>query len=439
MAAFIWLIIIVAGAAVWRSSKSELEHYKFYMWNLFAKLFFGFAFALVYLIYYQGGDTLAYFEGSVTLNNLFFKSPELYLKQMLSDPDMAARSIDFDNRTGYPPGWIYKEAEAFRISKLMSVFSFFSLKSYLAMTFIMSSISAYASWKLFTLLRQYKFTSDRTLAIGVLFLPSVNFWCSGISKDTWVFIAVIMLIYHAFKIISPQFKATILNWLLMFLFALLVYKIRSFILYTTLAALALAVTTRITNIYGRKDLRMVLLRIGVSFGVLITILTSIQPQTEDQFLEENEIFQEAAIIQRDFANNETYGSNRYSLGEVEFTAFGILKIAPSAIAAGLLRPYPWESLSPTLIFNGLESALFIYLIFLFFQRGIRSKITEIRSQEILMFSFFFAIIIAFMTGLTSGLFGVLVRLRAILLPFLFLLLTVNWEIGLKLKEAKKLD
>jgi hypothetical protein len=36
---------------------------------------------------------------------------------------------------------------------------------------------------------------------------------------------------------------------------------------------------------------------------------------------------------------------------------------------------------------------------------------------------FFVFIIAFMTGLTSGLYGVLVRLRAILLPFLFVLLT----------------
>lgn len=439
MAAFIWLIIIVAGAAVWRSSKSELEHYKYYMWNLFAKLFFGFAFSMVYLFYYGGGDTTAYFEGSITLNNLFFKSPELYFDHLFNESTWEQFSSDFDNRTGYPPGWIYRESEAFRISKLMSVLSFFSLKSYFAMTFIMSTITAFASWKLYSLLRTYRFTTDFNLALGVLFLPSVNFWCSGISKDTWVFIAVILLIYHAFKIISPQFKATLWNWIMLIFFAFIIFKVRSFILYLTLVPLAFAVTTRITNIFGRRDLKMVLLRLAVSFGALIAVFTAIQPTSEDQFLEENQFLQEAAVIQKDFASNESYGSNRYSLGSVEFTPTGLARVAPAAIIAGLFRPFPWESLSPTLLFNGLESALFLYFTFLFFKKKVRKKISFIRSQEILMFAFFFSILIAFITGLTSGLFGVLVRLRAILLPFLFLLLTVEWEIIIKPKEANVLD
>ena len=427
MAAFIWLIIIVAGAAVWRSSKNKLEHYKYYMWNLFAKLFFGFAFSMVYLFYYGGGDTTAYFEGSITLNNLFFKSPELYFDHLFNESTWEQFTSDFDNKTGYPPGWIYREAEAFVICKFMSILSFFSLKSYFAMTFIMSAITAFASWKLYLLLRAYEFTSDKKLAIGVLFLPSVNFWCSGISKDTWVFIAVILLIYHAFKIISPQFKATLWNWIMLVFFAFIIYKIRSFILYTTLVPLALALTTRITNVFGRNDLKMVLLRLVVSLGALVAIFSAIQPQSEDQFLQDNQFIQEAAIIQKDFATNETYGSNRYSLGNVEFTPIGLARIAPFAIIAGIYRPFPWESLSPTLIFNGIESSVFLYFTFLFFRKGARKKIKEIRSQEVLMFAFFFVLIIAFVTGLTSGLFGVLVRLRAILLPFLFLLLIVEWK------------
>ena len=53
------------------------------------------------------------------------------------------------------------------------------------------------------------------------------------------------------------------------------------------------------------------------------------------------------------------------------------------------------------------------------------KIKKIRKKEILVFALIFSIFIAFMAGFTSVLFGVLVRIRAPLLPFIFLVLTTN--------------
>ena len=55
------------------------------------------------------------------------------------------------------------------------------------------------------------------------------------------------------------------------------------------------------------------------------------------------------------------------------------------------------------------------------------KIKNIRKQEILVFAFIFTLFIAFMAGFTSVLFGVLVRIRAPLLPFFFLVLTASIE------------
>jgi hypothetical protein len=53
------------------------------------------------------------------------------------------------------------------------------------------------------------------------------------------------------------------------------------------------------------------------------------------------------------------------------------------------------------------------------------KINKIRKEEILVFALIFSLFIAFMAGFTSILFGVLVRIRAPLLPFIFLVLTTN--------------
>lgn len=60
-----------------------------------------------------------------------------------------------------------------------------------------------------------------------------------------------------------------------------------------------------------------------------------------------------------------------------------------------------------------------------FWGNVFKKIKKIRKEEILVFALIFSLFIAFMAGFTSILFGVLVRIRAPLLPFIFLVLTTN--------------
>ena len=58
---------------------------KYYVRNVLFKFFFAISFAVVYLIYYGGGDTTAYWDGAITLNKLFFKSPSNYFEVMIND------------------------------------------------------------------------------------------------------------------------------------------------------------------------------------------------------------------------------------------------------------------------------------------------------------------------------------------------------------------
>jgi hypothetical protein len=115
------------------------------------------------------------------------------------------------------------------------------------------------------------------------------------------------------------------------------------------------------------------------------------------------------------------------LGEVSYTPTGILRAMPMSIFTGIYRPFPWEALSPGLILNGIESVILFYLTFLFLFNNRGKRIGRIRESDILTFSLYFVIIFAFMTGFTSVIFGVLVRLRAPLLPFFMMLLTVEPE------------
>jgi hypothetical protein len=139
-----------------------------------------------------------------------------------------------------------------------------------------------------------------------------------------------------------------------------------------------------------------------------------------------DIIAEAGIIQQDFANNSSYTGGKYDVISTDLSPLGILKSFPRGLLIGIYRPFITESLSFSYIWNGLESILLIFLTGRFFLSvKLLKKMNKITKNEFLMFALIFVLIIGFMAGFTSIIFGVLVRIRAIILPFVFLLLTVK--------------
>jgi uncharacterized membrane protein YfcA len=123
-------------------------------------------------------------------------------------------------------------------------------------------------------------------------------------------------------------------------------------------------------------------------------------------------------------NNKSYGTDRYDLGITDYSPVGLALAFPNSVLAGFYRPYIWEALSVSLILNGIESILIIYLTARFLFSGrVRQRIRRVRNHEFLVFAFFFALILAYFAGFTSILFGVLVRFKAPLLPFIVIVLT----------------
>jgi hypothetical protein len=216
------------------------------------------------------------------------------------------------------------------------------------------------------------------------------------------------------------------------------YHIRDFIFLAITIPFSLAISARFVKVYGGGDYVVILVRTLIFVGGIALVGGSLISKSEEDFLESNSLVQQAATIQNDFSNNDAYGTKKYDLGEITFSPFGLAQILPIAVITGIFRPFIWESLSATLILNGLESIVLLYFTFLFFRRKPFKKLKQIRGHEFLIFALFFVFIIAFMTGLTSGLFGVLVRLRAILLPFLFVLLTFEVD-RLQVNDLETLD
>ena len=148
--ATLWLVIFLVIANS-RARKVDATIRKYYLRNVFFKFFFAIAFAIVYLIYYGGGDTTAYWDGAVTLNKLFIESPSLYFENLISEPHPKYFLSILDVETGYPPDGCLREPEAWFICKVASIVSFITFKSYFAGTIFFAFLTAMASWRIFEL------------------------------------------------------------------------------------------------------------------------------------------------------------------------------------------------------------------------------------------------------------------------------------------------
>ena len=429
--ATLWLVIFLVIANS-RARKVDVTIRKYYLRNVFFKFFFAISFAIVYLIYYGGGDTTAYWDGAVTLNNLFMNSPSLYFENLISEPSSEIFSKHFSVETGYPPSWLFKEPEAWFICKVASIVSFITFKSYFAGTIFFAFLTAMASWRIFELIVKLGTHKTNIAALCILFVPSVSFWCTGISKDSLVFISILNLLYFIFNIMVLRSPIKLKHMLIILLSIFLIYHIRSFILAAIAAPLFMSFGARLTKRYEKQFLTKLLLRSTIFLGGIFLFVQFFSSDFSSKMVAE------AELVQSDFTENETYTGKRYEILNTDASPSGLIRAVPESVFYGIYKPFIYESLSPTLIMNGIESFVLMILTLKFFiSRDLFLKIKNIRKEEILVFSLIFAFFIAFMSGFTSVLFGVLVRIRAPLLPFFFLVLTANAVlIGKKAKIEK---
>ena len=425
-AAIIWLVILSVIVNNQANKITNLEIKPYYVRNFYIKVLYGISFTVIYLTIMGGGDTQAYWDGAVVLNKLFFKSPSLYFDAISSLPSDENRLIHFSIETGFPPGWIYREPQGWFVSQITSVISLVSFRSLFATIVIFSYFVSRATWKIFELISKLNLHSTRVAAWCMLYVPSVGFWCSGITKDTLIYISILNILFYVLDLLIIKSKIGVKHIVGILFFMFLMSQIRSFALAATFVPLLAAFGIRLTKRFGQNFFAKLVLRlmiIGIGAFGFITLFSS-------SFV--SELAQEAAVVQGDFKNNETYTGKKYDIGVVDGTPAGMIRLFPISVFYGIYKPFIYESLSPTLILNGLESTILVLMTLNFlFVGNVFKKIKRVRSNEFLIFAFVFVLLIGFMAGYTSVLYGVLVRIRAPLLPFLFLIFTTKPEEILK--------
>jgi hypothetical protein len=417
LAIIIWLFILIYTIGNTYKKHEKISYYRYYKIGFYAKFISAIIFSIIYIQMYEGGDSTAYWDSAQKLNNLFWEHPSRYFYEIFNNDVNRLRYNSFDvQKTGLPPNWIYKEDEAWFAAKLFSFLTFLTFKSYFAMTMITSFISFKVSWMLYEIVLKYKIVKEKTAAIGVLLLPSTCFWCTGITKDMIIYSSVIYVLIQLFTFLNPTQLKNYRNILVGSFALFFILQIRDFMLLAAVGPFFMALGARWSNSQssGFSKWLIQLSFIAIVLFAMTTFLSSAKGQ---------EFATEAEVIQKDLKTNPTYGDNRYDLGITDYSSNGMFRAMPFSIYTAFYRPYLWEGDSIFVRISAVESFVFLLLTLRFIlTSNIVQSFRTIRNNELLMASLIFAVILGFFAGYTSGLFGVLVRFKAPLLPFLFLVL-----------------
>jgi hypothetical protein len=399
------IFIYFIGNSIRTKNLDDNSSYRYYVSALMVKMIGSIGVCLIYVYYYRGGDTLAYYKDAGTMTKFFVKEPIQAIRATLFDLDNESLS-SFDSQTGIPI--FFYDRHAFAVVRLTWFFYIMSFTSYIGQAMLLSLFCFPAIWRLYQTMI-YEFPKlEKQMAFAVLFVPSVVFWGSGLLKDTITFAAVCLITSSLHQLVKMK-KSYLMNSFLIIFGAYLLILVKPYILFALMPGSALwvggIVISGVKNSLLKKTLTpfFILISIGSAYGLL-----KVMGDTLGDYRVEN-VLMKAAVTQQDL-KQDYYGGSSFDIGSFDPTIGGILRKAPAAINAALFRPYIWEARNPAMIMSALENIILLVMTFYFLWKLRVINLFRLMFQHhFLFFSLSFSIFFAFSIGLTTSNFGSMVR------------------------------
>ncbi|HOG18999.1 MAG TPA: hypothetical protein PKW37_00960 [Salinivirgaceae bacterium] len=399
--------------------RNEFGDNKLFMWGFVFKVAMGLGFGLIYDFYYQrSGDTFYYFANSCYLGDMLFTNTHAFFR-MLFDTVTPENINTLSHTITYYPR--FHDPQIYALHRYLSLFTVIGLKNYYLTTICVTAAMFLINWKVYKYLADIYPSMRKWIAVAILFIPSVTFWSSGITKDTFSF-TFGLLFFIKFHAIMFRKKWNIWNILALLFSAYIVITIKPYILFAYIAAgfiwLGFDQIDKIKN----KVLRVAVLPLTILlFGFVgMWALNYVMASVGGSYGSIESMLQKAAITQYDL-KQEYYEGSSFDIGDFEPTIGGALSVMPAAAIAGLFRPFLWDSRSLVMILSALENTILLVLfLYVLFKVGARKTLKIIQENKFLIFCFIFALFMAIGVGLSTSNFGALVRFKIPITPFLFL-------------------
>lgn len=256
-------------------------------------------------------------------------------------------------------------------------------------------------------------------------------------KDTFTFSAVCWWV-HAVDEVFFKHRGQFMNWLTIVLSAWIMLLIKPYIFMVMMPATLLWLFYFRVSRLRNAMIKFVVVPITVvglaamSFFLLIKLGSQL-----DKFAL-TDALTTIQVTQADLANEASYGSNSFDLGYFDGTWSNILMKFPLAVNAALFRPYIWESRNLVMGLSGLENLWVLGLVaFAFLRSGPFFVFRAMGGVPLLLMSMVFALLFAFIVGVTTPNFGALVRFKIPMVPFFISSVYIIVYLGELKREAAR--
>ncbi len=371
--------------------------------------------SFLYNFYYGYGDTFGYFTGAQETWDAFVTNPKLAWEILVSPAkDYSAEVQLIASEMAYT-GFSASSVAMLKISSAVGLLSF---GSYLPIAIWYSLLSFFGTWLIYVVFTKLYPHLYKKLAIGILFVPSVIIWSTGIMKEPLCMFGLGLCFYSFYNLLKRE--KVFRNMMLFILGAFILLSIKNYIFYSFIAGAILwsyhALTSNIHFAILRILVKGIIILIFAISAVLFIRYTDFVNEKITDTLSNAETLQNAMTI-----TNESSGGSSYTISSAGDISFGgLVKSFFLSVNVSLFRPYLWECKNVFMLMNFIESFITtILVILLFFKAGFRKIVYYTRSSPVLLFSIAFSILMAVMAGFISFNFGTLIRYKTPFLPFFF--------------------
>lgn len=411
----LYLFIIYQIASTFQKRRIDANPaYSYYLKGLFMKIGGGIFLVLIYTVYYEGGDTTAYFQSAVVLNKLRQVNFSAYMEIMLNNLNKQTFSY-FTSETAWPQYFFDKQS--FTVVRVANLVNYLGFDSYMLTTVVLAALTYNGIWRLFLLFTELYPRYTKQLSYSILYIPSVLFWGSGILKDTLTLMGACWFTFSFYKVFIKRDKMLV-NAVTMVLSAWLILQMKPYIFIALVPGALIwfsfdkiqTITSPIVKFFVAPVLIATILGIG---GLALSSISD----SFGQYSSVEKIVDKAIVTQKDLKMEYNKG-NTFDIGEFDGSAGSIGRKFPIATFAGLFFPQFWQVKNPVMFLAAIENTFILGLtIMLLYRVGPRAVYGQVKKEPLLTFSLIFSVFFAFSVGLTTANFGALVRYKIPAVPF----------------------
>ncbi len=371
------------------------------------KVVSGILLGAIYTYYYKDrltSDTFKFFDDSKIMFNVMFENPKWFLQMFTGWNDAAAYLLPYYDTMH---NWYNKAAlfNDYRTQiRINTLLRFISLGFYNVHGIIFSFLAFIGLTALLKLFIGELQNKRNLLYAGVYFLPSVVFWGSGLLKDSLIFFATGISLYHLHKLFIGKGKNPMhFFWFVVFFLFLMVIKFHNYILLVPLF-FAYSVCLK----WPRYKVLVFSGTIAVYYLVLIKIYYILPGYGLLDLLAKKQL---EFLVLADYY----HPPSQIAISELSSSMWNALTNTPEALYHTLFRPWFWESQSPFIMLAGFENLVICFLLIACVLGFDRKKL---KITPLLLLSFFYFISLYELIGLVTPVMGAMVRYKAQALPFI---------------------